>query len=74
MPTMTRDFKVAAVSSAIYAATEIYLGKKYPLKEEVSLGTRMAFAGGIAFLCVTLAEKMIPPDDITPVVAGRITR
>lgn len=71
---MTRDMKIAATSAAMYAATEIYLGKKYPLKEDFPLGTRMAVAGGIAFLCVIASEKLIPPDDITPVVSGRITR
>jgi len=60
---MTRDMKIAAASAAMYAASEVYLGKKYPLKDPMPLPARMAVAGGLAFLTVVLAEKILPPDD-----------
>lgn len=56
---MSRDLKIAVGASALYAGIEIWLGQKYPLKSPVSLPLRMAVAGGLTFLTVMLAEKLV---------------
>lgn len=56
---MSRDLQIAGTAAALYAATEIYLGHKYPLRDPMPLPTRMAVAGGLAFLTVIVAEKLV---------------
>lgn len=56
---MTRDMKIAAGSAALYALVEMWLGQQYPLAKPVPLPVRMAVAGGLAFLTVVLAEKVV---------------
>ena len=56
---MSRDLKIAAGSAALYAAAEIWLGAKYPLKDPVKLPVRMLAAGGLALATVLLAERLV---------------
>lgn len=56
---MTRDFQLALTSGALYAASEIWLGQKFPLAKPIPLPVRMAVAGGLAVLAVVLAGKIV---------------
>lgn len=56
---MSRDLQVAGASAALYALAETYLGKRYPLRDPMPLTARMAVAGGLAFLTVVVAQKLI---------------
>lgn len=58
---MRHELKVDATSAALYAAAEVWLGKKYPLRDPMPLPARMAVAGGLAFLTIVVAEKLVAP-------------
>lgn len=53
--------QLALGAGLFYAASEIYLGDKFPLRDPVPLPTRMLFSGGLATLCVLVAAKVLIP-------------
>jgi hypothetical protein len=55
---MTRDTKLALGAAAVAAAIEYPLGQKYPLAQPVDITTRMAVAGGLAFVGVLVAAQL----------------
>ena len=56
---MNNTTKLALGAAAVAAAIEYPLGKKFPLATPVSLPTRMAVAGGLAFIGVLVASRFI---------------
>lgn len=56
---MNKNMKLALGAAAVAAAIEYPLGQKYPLATPVSLSTRMAVAGGLAFVGVLVAAQFI---------------
>lgn len=55
----TNHLKLATGAALVAAAIEYPLGQKYPLATPVSLPTRMAVAGGLAFIGVLVAAQFI---------------
>lgn len=56
---MNRDMKLALGAAAVAAAIEYPLGQKFPLATPVSITTRMAVAGGLAFVGVLVAAQLM---------------
>lgn len=56
---MNRTTKLALGAAAVAAAIEYPLAKKFPLANPVSLSTRMAVAGGLAFIGVFVAAQFL---------------
>lgn len=56
---MSHDLKLALGAGALYAAAEVYLGDRYPLRDPFPLPARMAVAGGLAVLCVMVAAQFV---------------
>lgn len=56
---MNKELKLATGAALVAAAIEYPLGRKFPLATPVSLPTRMAVAGALAFVGVMVAARFI---------------
>lgn len=60
---MNPTTKLALTAGLVAAALEIPLAKRYPLATPVSAPVRLAFAGGLAFLGVVIAARLLGPQE-----------
>jgi hypothetical protein len=56
---MERDQKIALAAAAVAAAAEIPISQKYAIDPPVSTPTRMLVAGGMTYVSVLVASRLL---------------